>query len=217
MVAPRVRFLAASIALGLLAAACGTDKGTNPSSTAATRLPALYGDVPAGQVARPDFTLTDTSGHPYDFGTQTQGHVTLLYDGYTHCPDECPTTMADIASALRRLPRVQADQVMVVFVTADPWRDTRRVLRHWLDGFHPPTPYVGLTGTPAKLASVERELGMPVAERRPAPKSYGSGSYAVSHFDGLLEYGRNDQLLTIYPSGTQPAAIAADLRRLTSN
>jgi protein SCO1/2 len=216
MVAPCVRSLVAIVAVGILSAACGTDNATQTSSTHVERPPALHGTVPAGQVARPEFTLRDTSGHRYDFGVQTQGRVTLLYAGYTHCPDECPTTMADIASALRRLPTSVADQVKVVFITTDPWRDSQKVLRRWLDRFHPPMPYVGLTGTPSKLAQVEVELGMPVAKRQPAPKSYGSGAYAVGHFDGLLAYGRNDRLLTIYPSGDKPADIASDLKQLVA-
>jgi protein SCO1/2 len=165
-------------------------------------------------VARPDFTLRDTSGARYDFGAETGGRVTLLYAGYTHCPDECPTTMADVATALRRLPRSEAERVRVVFLTTDPWRDSRPVLRRWLDNFHPPTPYVGLTGSPAKLARIESALGMDVAERQRAPKSFGAGDYAVNHFDGLLAYGRDDRLATIYPAGANASDIAADLNEL---
>lgn len=203
-----------SIALAAVATGCNSGKNTPSGSTAVSPPPALHGTVVPGQVARPAFTLRDTAGHRYDFGTETQGQVTLLYVGYTHCPDECPTTMADIATALRKLPRAAADKVKVVFVTADPWRDSRRVLRRWLDRFHPPTPYVGLTGKPSTLAHVERQLGMPVAKRHAVPKSYGEGAYEVTHFDGLLTYGRNDRLLTIYPSTARASAIAADLRQL---
>jgi protein SCO1/2 len=140
--------------------------------------------------------------------------VTLLYAGYTHCPDECPTAMADVAAALRQVPAAVGDQVQVVFVTTDPWRDTATVLRTWLDKFHPPRPYIGLTGTPRQLAGAEVAMGMPVATRRAAPKSYGSGKYSVSHFAGVLVYGRDDRLATIYPSGVAPADIAADLQVL---
>jgi protein SCO1/2 len=206
--------LVASIALGIFGAACGAGNDTQTPSTATTSTPALHGSIPPGQIGRPDFTLTDTAGGSYDFGAETHGRVTLLYAGYTHCPDECPTTMADIASALRRLPPSAADQAKVVFITTDPRRDNPRVLRRWLDGFHPPAPYVGLTGTPARLARVEKLLGMPVAKEERAPKSYGSGKYAVGHFDGLLLYGVDDRLLTIYPSTIKPSDIAADVKEL---
>jgi protein SCO1/2 len=216
MVTPRIRCTIASIAAGIVMAGCSADD-TPRSSTSATPQPALHGVVPGGHVARPAFALRDTAGHRYDFNAETAGRVTLLYAGYTHCPDECPTTMADIASALRRLPRAVADQVKVVFITTDPWRDDRRVIRHWLDGFHPPTPYVGLTGTPSRLANVETKLGMGVAQRQDAPKSFGSGDYAVDHFDGLLLYGPDDRLLTIYPADSKPKDIASDIRQLVSS
>jgi protein SCO1/2 len=158
--------------------------------------------------------LRDTTGRRYDFEAETGGHVTMLYAGYTHCPDECPTTMADLATALRKLPRAVAAQIRVVFITTDPWRDTPRVMRHWLDGFHPPSPYVGLTGKPQELARVEKVLGMGVAQPRHAPKGFDSGDYAVEHFDGVLLYGSDNRLLTIYPADSRAVDIAADLIRL---
>ena len=175
---------------------------------------ALHGASPDVPQPRPEFTLADTAGASYDFQARTAGHLTLLYAGYTHCPDECPTAMADIAAALRQLSPDQDRQVQVVFVTTDPWRDSAKVLRAWLDQFHPPVPYVGLTGTPTQLAAAEVAMGMPVATRKPVPASYGSGKYSVSHFAGVLVYGRDNRLATIYPSGVAPGDIAADLQVL---
>jgi protein SCO1 len=198
-------------AAAMLAAGCG---GSSSTSTAKTTAAALHGAVPDTTQVRPEFRLVDTAGAPYDFRARTAGHVTLLYAGYTHCPDECPTAMADVAAALRHIPAEVASQVQVVFVTTDPWRDSAKVLRSWLDRFHPPQPYVGLTGTPTQLAGAEVAMGMPVATRKPAPKSYGSGKYSVSHFAGVLVYGRDDRLETLYPSGVAPGDIAADLQVL---
>jgi protein SCO1 len=197
--------------MAVLTVACGGSGGAGkPAPTSV----ALHGASPDSPQPRPEFALVNTSGAAYDFHAETAGHLTLLYAGYTHCPDECPTSMADIASALRQLPPDQARQVQVVFVTTDPWRDSAKVLRTWLDRFHPPEPYVGLTGTPTQLAAAEVAMGMPVATRKPAPKSYGSGKYSVSHFAGVLVYGRDNRLATIYPSGVAPADIAADLQVL---
>jgi protein SCO1 len=196
-------------AVAAVTTACG---GGNTASTAAPAT--LHGAPPGTSTPRPQFRLVDTSGAPYDFGTATRGRVTLLYAGYTHCPDECPTSMADVAAALRQLPPAVARQVQVVFVTTDPWRDNAKVLRTWLDKFHPPQPYVGLTGTPGQVAGAEVAMGMPIATRKPAPKSYGSGKYSVSHFAAVLLYGRDDRLETLYPSGVAPADIAADLQVL---
>src|ERR1700730_3211528 len=80
---------------------------------------------------KPRFVLTDTSGTPYDFWEKTQGVITLLFFGYTNCPDQCPMHMMNIGSALKRLPPGLADQVKLVFVTTDPERDTPAAIRQW--------------------------------------------------------------------------------------
>jgi protein SCO1/2 len=193
-----------------LATACGGGSGPSPHPTA----PTLHGAVPDTSGPRPEFKLVDTGGAPYDFDAATRGRVTLLYAGYTHCPDECPTSMADVAAALRAVPASVAQQVRVVFVTTDPWRDNAQVLRKWLDSFHPPAPYVGLTGTPNQVAGAEVAMGIPIATRQPAEKGKKEGKYSVSHFAGVLVYGRDNRLKTLYPSGVAPVDIAADLQVL---
>jgi len=217
--APLLVGLVSALVAVAAVAGCGGGSSGGGGSVASTQAPggsvaALHGAVPTAQQPRPEFSLPDTSGHRYDFGAETRGQVTLLYAGYTHCPDECPTAMADVAAALRAVPASVARQVRVVFVTTDPWRDNARVLRTWLDKFHPPQPYVGLTGTPAQVAGAEVALGMPIATRQPAPKSYGAGKYAVSHFAAVLVYGRDNRLATLYPSGVTPTDIATDLKVL---
>lgn len=191
-----------------LTAACGGSSG-GPSSEGSSTPAALHGAVPDQHAPRPDFTLVDTAGKTYDFGAQTTGRVTFLYFGYTHCPDECPTSMADVASALRKVPAAIAQQVRVVFVTTDPWRDTKPVLRKWLDRFNPT--FIGLTGTPGQVAGAETRMGMPISRRVPAKKKDGVGRYAVDHFAAVMVYGRDDRLATLYPAGVTPGAIAADL------
>src|SRR5579872_2163225 len=84
---------------------------------------------------KPRFTLTDTSGRPFDFIASTKGYVTLLFFGYTYCPDQCPMHMANLSSALKKLPPGTAGRVKLVFVTTDPARDTPQALRRWLDVF----------------------------------------------------------------------------------
>jgi protein SCO1 len=199
----------------LLATACNGGAATSKTSAARSAdNVALHGAMPGDPQQRPEFRLVDTAGHSYDFEARTTGHVTLLYFGYTHCPDECPTSMADVASALRQVPAAVSKQVAVVFVTTDPWRDTAPVLRRWLDKFRPPEPFVGLTGTPTQIAGAEVTMSMPISRREAAPKSYGAGKYAVSHFAAVMVYGRDNRLATVYPSGQSPADIATDLKVL---
>jgi protein SCO1/2 len=204
---------AIAVVLALLASvatACGA--GTPAAGPTPVTLHGAAPEPTGGP--RPEFSLVDTSGASYDFGASTHGRVTLLYAGYTHCPDECPTSMADVAAALRQVPPSVEQQIRVVFVTTDPWRDNAKVLRRWLDAFRPPHPYVGLTGTPSQVAGAEVAMGIPIATRTPAKKGSKEGRYSVSHFAGVLVYGRDDRLKTLYPSGVAPSDMAADLEVL---
>jgi len=190
-------------------AACGGGSSSGKAAVRTASSTTLHGAIPDSHAPKPSFQLLDTSGHPFDFAADTQGRVTLLYFGYTHCPDECPTAMADVATALRHTDPAVARQVDVVFVTTDPWRDNQKVLRKWLDRFS--ASFIGLTGTPSQIAGAEVAMGMPISKREAAPKKYGSGKYAVSHFAAVLAYGRDGRVATLYPSGITPAEIAADL------
>jgi protein SCO1 len=102
---------------------------------------------------RPSFTLTDTAGQPYSFATATAGRPTFLYFGYTHCPDVCPTTMADIGLALQKVPASVRAKAEVVFVTTDVAQDTGPVIATWLKAFDVPgaPAMVGLYGTQAEI------------------------------------------------------------------
>src|ERR1700682_2530787 len=108
---------------------------------------------------KPRFVLTDTSGAAFDFRQRTEGYVTLLFFGYANCPDQCPTHMANLGSALKRMPASIADQVKLVFVTTDVARDTPQVLRRWLNLFDPR--FIGLTGTERAVEAVQRAAGVP--------------------------------------------------------
>lgn len=115
---------------------------------------------------RPTFTLTDTHGKPYNFGQRTSGRTTLLYFGYTRCPDICPATMADVGVALRKLPADVADKVTVVFVTTDPGHDSAAVIAKWLSNFSPRThaSWVGLRGTKAQIDLAQAASHVLIAE-----------------------------------------------------
>ncbi|MEE8175168.1 MAG: SCO family protein, partial [Gemmatimonadota bacterium] len=109
--------LMAAAALLLIAPAqgCGDGSGQNEAANG-------FRGVMLEPGPRPDFTLTDTRGRPFDFRRETDGKVALLFFGYTHCPDVCPVQMAGIAAVLRDLPWEIRDRIEVVFVTTDPAR-----------------------------------------------------------------------------------------------
>jgi protein SCO1 len=181
------RLAAVVAAVAVVAAAC--------SSGAAAPQPSELHDKPTGGVyqgfgllppqPRPSFTLTDTSGKSYAFGRATAGKPTLLYFGYTHCPDVCPTTMADIGQALRTVPSDIQRRTQVVFVTTDVKRDTGPVMAAWLAHFDTDLPnrFVGLTGTQAQIDAAQAAAHVQLAEDEGQQHSadvllYGSDDYA---------------------------------------
>jgi protein SCO1 len=144
---------------------------------------------------KPKFVLTDTSGAAFDFRQKTEGYITLLFFGYTNCPDECPMHMANLGAALKKLPASVADQVKLVFVTTDPARDSPAVVRRWLDSFD--RHFIGLTGTERAIEAVEGAAGVPVAKKTgPA-----NGAYGVAHANFVLAYSKDNFAHVIYPGG----------------
>lgn len=172
-------------------------------------LPASPGS-PAWSSARrwtvPRFTLTDTAGHRYDFADRTRAGVTLLYFGYTKWSTECPTTLATVASALRAMPAGQRDRVRLVLVTTDPQRDTRPVMRTYLDRFDPG--FVGLTGTQQQVSDAER---LSSAQPSPKEKVVPDGPYKVAHTTWLYAYGRDDVARIVYGPNVAVADLTRDL------
>jgi protein SCO1 len=164
------------------------------------------GGMVSPPLAKPKFTLIDTSGTPFDFSSKTQGYVTLLFFGYTHCPDMCPLQMHLIEQAFKKLPADSADQFKVVFVTTDPERDSPQVLRSWLDHFD--KRFIGLTGSDAAIDAAQI-----AANLSPAKKSAvrPDGAYEVGHAAFLLAYTKDNLAHVIYPAGVQPEDLAHDL------
>lgn len=170
-----------------------------------------HGGLVSPPLPKPKFTLTDTSGTEFDFHAKTQGYVTLLFFGYTHCPDMCPLQMDMIANALRKLPLPTADQFKVVFVTTDPARDTPRVLRMYLDHFD--RRFIGLTGSEEAIAAAQVAANLPPAKKgtlRP------DGNYEVGHAAFVLAYTKDNLAHVIYPVGLKPEDWVHDLPILVS-
>ena len=124
----RSRLAPLALAAALLATGCGTAAQTSAATPAG-----FHGAEPDQVPDRPSFVLTDTTGERFDFRAETGGRPTLLFFGYTSCPDECYTAMADITTALRTTPPDVRDRTQVVFVSVDPARDSPDRLRTWLD------------------------------------------------------------------------------------
>ena len=196
------------VGLAVVVAGCGGSARHTAATTTTGIRPAaqLRGLIPQPLPVKPSFTLTDTSGRPFDFAGKTRGKLTYLYFGYTHCPDACPATMSDISYALRLQKQAVRQRIAVVFVTVDPRRDTRAVLRTWLD--HYSRSFVGLTGTPRQLAAVERAAGVPPGPQ--GPTSSGK-NYSVAHSSILFAYSPDGRAHVVYAQGFKPGDYAHDM------
>ncbi|MCU1589393.1 MAG: putative Sco1/SenC family protein [Frankiales bacterium] len=221
--------LATALVVATTLVTSGCSAGKAPGKAAALTGGASYHGVePEPVPARPEFVLQDTSGQRYDFGKETRGRPTYVYFGYTNCPDECPTAMADIAAALRQVAPELKKKARVVFVTTDAKRDNGRVLRRWLDQFS--TTFVGLTGSQAEVDAAARASGVPPGTVGPDPqtipghpdqhvekpgtaphKHFGPLGYSVAHSAVIYAYDASDRLPVVYPGGITPSDIAADL------
>jgi protein SCO1 len=152
------------------------------------------------------FQLTDDHGAPVS-AQSYRGDVVLLYFGYTHCPDVCPTTLATLAQALRAL-GPSASKVRVLFVSVDPQRDSAAVLKQYAAYFGPQ--FVGLFGPDSALTPIAHRYR--VAYHRDPPDAYGN--YAVQHSSAVFIFDQRGRVRLLADESDGAAAISSDLRRL---
>lgn len=170
----------------------------------------LNGTVLGRPQPRPDFTLTDTDGEPFDFAAETSGELTLLFFGYTSCPDVCPLHLGNLAFAVDRpgVPRPK-----VVFVGVDTRRDTPETIRTFLDNFD--SQFIGLTGTEEELRAAQEAAGVTVAITE-EPEQPGD-DYLVGHASQVLAYTADDLSHVVYPFGVRQQDWIEDLPVLARN
>ena len=195
-----------ALALGLMAAATALATGCRDRAPDLTPGTGQFrgAEVPTPR-PKPAFTLTATDGRPFDFVRETEGRVTLLFFGYTHCPDICPVHLANIGAVLKRLDPSDRERVRVVFVSTDPDRDSLPVIRRWLDNFDPT--FVGLRGTLDEVNAIQAELRLPPAAVTTTP----TGQVEVSHAALVLAFDREGLWRLSYPFGTRQDDWAHDL------
>ncbi|MGD2060715.1 MAG: SCO family protein [Acidimicrobiia bacterium] len=195
----RSRLLIGLILIGaVFVTACGRDVSSGE----------LQGVVIDPPQPKPTFTLTDTQGKPYEFASETEGKLTLLYFGYLNCPDICPVHLAQIAETFDRLPDV-AREAAVVFVSVDPDRDSPEEIREFLDNFD--SRFVGLTGTQEELETAQTAAGVP-----PAVYVGEGDDYTVNHAGWVIAYAPDGMSHSIYPFGVRQSEWNNDLQVLAS-
>ncbi|MER6179082.1 SCO family protein [Streptomyces sp. NPDC001652] len=158
---------------------------------------------------KPDLVLTDTGGKKYDLREQTKGRPTLIYFGYTHCPDVCPLTMNNIAVAKKQLTKAQQDELRIVFVTTDPDRDTPKALGKWLKGID--SQVVGLTGDFATIQAGARTLGISIEP----PHKDKNGKIVSTHGTQVVAFSpKTDGGYVLYGEDATVDDYTKDLPRL---
>jgi cytochrome oxidase Cu insertion factor (SCO1/SenC/PrrC family) len=160
----------------------------------------MYG---RGTVGGP-FTLTDQNGRPRS-DTDFRGKLVIVYFGYTHCPDVCPSDLMAITQALDALGPA-AEGVQPVFITIDPERDTKG-LAEYVSAFHPSL--IGLTGSPEEIlrvANAYKAFYVKVQDER-------SGDYSIDHAGVIYLMGRNGEYLGFMPPQTAPDRLTEILRK----
>jgi protein SCO1/2 len=183
------------ILLIFLLSACGEPK--MPSPYHATDI--------SWQHSQADFQLTDFNGKPHSL-SDFRGKVVVLFFGYTHCPEVCPTTLADLAQVMRLLEK-DAERVQVLFITLDPERDSPALLAKFVPSFNPS--FLGLYGDAQATAQAAKAFGVDYV------KQYDKhGGYTLDHTDGIYLLGIGGKPLLFSPSG-QPAELwVQDIRLL---
>ena len=152
--------------------------------------------------------LTDTDGQSYSLTKDTDARLTLVFFGYTHCPDICGTVMSSLASAVTRLDDADRKQVQVVFVTTDPGRDDEETLRRYLD--HYDREFLGLTGSLGDIVTVGDSVHVPIEKGERLP----SGGYEVVHGTTVIAIDHRDEVPVVWTEGTSAAQYAADIHSL---
>lgn len=158
----------------------------------------------------PAFTLIDHTGAAFD-PSRLQRRWTLMFFGFTTCPDVCPTTLALLArveQALSDLPAPTRPQV--VLVSVDPERDVPEQLANYVHFFSPS--FVGVTGSPAQIDEFTRAMGTPVAKR---PLS--EGGYTVDHSGSIFVVDPSGALRALFSPPHSQDALVADLRVLLTS
>ncbi|WP_328480984.1 SCO family protein [Streptomyces sp. NBC_00377] len=165
-----------------LSACGGDDSGSSPVAAVSEDGKQRVVTVLDQPFTKPGLVLTDTQGKSYDLRKETAGHPTLIYFGYTNCPDVCPLTMNNIAVAKKQLPKAEQDDLRVVFVTTDPDRDTPAALGKWLKGIDPQV--VGLSGKFATIQAAAYALGISVE----APHKDKNGKIVSTHGTQVIAF-----------------------------
>ncbi len=190
-------------------AACGDRQGTggNQMMLSPTNTSFKNTDVTGLGYAK-DFTLTDHNGKQRTLA-DFKGKAVVVFFGFTHCPDVCPTTMAEMSSVMKAL-GPQADRVQVLFITVDPERDTPELLAKYVPSFDPR--FLGLTGDKAAIETVAKEFRV-FYQKSPGKEP---GSYSMDHTAGSYVFDPQGRIRLFVRHGQGVEPLVHDIGILLS-
>lgn len=193
----------AALALTLSACGSGAQNASGPTK--------MTGITHAPYTVAP-LTLTDTDGRPYTLAKDTTKPLTLVFYGYTHCPDLCPLVMQSLSAAMQALDDEDRKDVDVVFVTTDPGRDTEAVLRKYLDHYDPS--FIGLTTKPENLDTIVK-LGASMKIFVGSGQKLPSGGYDLTtHSTYTSAVVPGGKATVLWNMDTSPRQFADDIHTL---
>ncbi len=190
----------AAVAVVLLSLLTGCGAALDPTQLTGTVL-----DPPFEVASTP---LVDTDGQAFSLTDDTDKDLTLVFFGYTHCPDICGQVMATLAGTLTRLDDDQRDRLDVVFVTTDPARDDVAVVKTYVDAFDPSI--IGLTGNLDDIVEVGLSMAVGVDQGEKLP----SGGYDVTHGTRVMGIDPADGASVMWNQDVSQAQLAGDLTML---
>jgi protein SCO1/2 len=172
---------------------------TGPSQFKGAPVPTPY--------TMPDITLTATDGQPFNLVSDTTTKVTLVFFGYTNCPDVCPLVMSDLTYTYLHLPTDVRDETQVLFITTDPARDSESVLRQYLDRYN--SNFIGLTGSLGTIVTAADDMGVPIEGHQTLP----GGGYDVGHGAQVIGFRQNSAPV-LWTAGTSTQDMISDITKL---
>lgn len=199
----------ATLTAVLLLGACGGQQPEGPPvAQVSVQEDGYHGAALEDPYVASDVTLTDTHGRRYSLVADSSEPLTLVFFGYTSCPDVCSVVMADVASAMTRLEPADRRKVGMLFVTSDPARDDPATLRRYLDRFDPS--FEGLTGDLDAITKAAGSLGVPIERGEKLP----SGGYEVGHGAQVVAMRDDGRAPLVWTAGTSAEQMATDIARL---
>jgi protein SCO1 len=192
-----------ALALAGAAVLAGCDRLTGKSA----RPTFHFTDITGAEFAR-KLDLPDADGKPRSLA-DWKGKVTVVFFGYTQCPDVCPTTMVELAQ-IRKLLGADGDKLQAVFVTVDPERDTAEILKAYVANFGPGV--TALRGNAEQTAAAAKEFKIFFAK----VPGKSPGSYTMDHSAASFVFDPAGRVRLFVPYGSDPKVLAADLKQLVA-